>query len=138
MANTINVTPNLWVLSGSGIHVRYSTIAWPGPAGGPHLIYQGATTLSFSGNQIRSVDVADLGVIVSVTLQLTVDAGSTTFSVLLPQTTLVQQSPSSSVPVTTEGITTHHAGPLLPPAQGQHEFYTVTRLTGSASHVLAL
>jgi len=139
MAPIQNVTPNLWILAGNGIHVRYSNVAWVGPAGGPHLIYQdNGRTLNFTGDQIRVGQLADLGTVISVTLQATVDAGSTSFSLLLPQTTLVQPGPPSSVPISTVGITTHHAGPLLPPAQGQHEFYTVTQLTGAASHVLAL
>ena len=41
--------------------------------------------LSFAGSDIRTVDVADIGTIVSVTLKITVDVGSTTFSVFIPR-----------------------------------------------------
>jgi hypothetical protein len=55
------VAPNLWDLTGNGIHVRYSTVGWPGPAGGPHLLYQaGGHTRNFSGNEIRVVTLPDL------------------------------------------------------------------------------
>ena len=95
-----NVAPNQWDVAGGSIRVRYSTVALVGPAGGPHRLYQdGFRNLKFSGDQIRVSNVADLGSIVSVTLQLTVDAGSTTFSLLLPQTNIVQQGPVSSVPI---------------------------------------
>ncbi len=130
--------PNQWDVAGGAIRVRYSTLAFPGPAGGPHLFYQdGVHNLKFTGNEIRVVGVPDLGSIVSVTIALTVDAGSTTFSMLLPQTHIVQQGPVSSVPVTTEGIITHHAGSIVPPVlHGQNEFYSVLALRGTASHIL--
>jgi hypothetical protein len=129
------VAPNLYSLAGGGLHVSY-TIS--GIAGAPHLTYQDATrTLSFSGTQIRTVDVPDLGTVVSVTLVLTVDTGSTTFSVLLPAVQLASGvGPVSSVPVSTDGITTFHRFSVIPVLNhGQREFYTVTPLTGTASRV---
>lgn len=134
------VEPNSWDLSGSGVHVRYTNVALPGPAGGPHLTYQHTHGVAkqFSGNEIRSLLVPDLGMVVSVTLQMTVDAGSTTFSLLLPNTSILLQGPISSVPVHTDAITTHHAGPLAPIlAHGQKAFYSVVSLSGTASHVMA-
>ena len=138
MANPQSAAPNQWDVAGGTIRVRYSTLPLLGPAGGPHLFYQNGThNQKFSGDQIRVVAVPDLGTIVSVTIQLTVDFGSTTFSLLLPQTNIVQQGPVSSVPVSTEGVITHHSGPLAPPLlHGQHEFYNVVALHGTASHVL--
>ena len=137
MPPTQFVAPNLWTLTGDGIYVRYSTIPLLGPAGGPHFIYQ---TLKFGAEDIRTVNVPDIGTLVSVTINMTIDTGSTTFTLLLPLTNIVQQGPVSSIPVTTEGITTTHAGPFTPPVpfgHGQQEFYTVTQLTGTASHVMA-
>jgi hypothetical protein len=135
------VSPNLWTLSGSGITIRYSTIPLLGPAGGPHLFYQNSltlTTLTFGKTDIRDVTVPDLGEIVSVTLQMTIDTGSTTLSLLLPFVNIVQSGPISSVPVSTDAIITTHSGPFGPPlGQGQKEHYTVMPLTGTASHVLA-
>jgi hypothetical protein len=140
MTQTAFVAPNLWSLSGNGIHVRYWTFTLGPIRQGdepPHFTYHDSfRTLSFHGNEIRSVDVPDLGTLVSVTLVLTVDTGSTTFTVLLPRVNIISEGPFTSVPVSTEGIRTVHAGPLGPPfGHGQEEFYTLISLTGTATHV---
>ena len=126
-------TPNLFSLSGGGLHVEYTTTGFDGR---PHLTYQDSLrTLSFSGDEIRSVSVQDLGTVVSVTIMLTVDAGGTTFSVLLPGVNL--PGPFTSVPVNTDGITTHHAFSIIPALNhGQREFYSVTPLHGIATQVV--
>jgi hypothetical protein len=123
--------PNLFELSGGGIDVTFL----PSGAGGvAHFSYQDAhRSLQFSGDQIRSVDVPDLGTVVSVTLVLTPDSGSTTFSVLIPQVNLDNQH-GSSASVCTDGITTHHRFSLIPQLlRGQLERYHVTPLYGTAS-----
>jgi hypothetical protein len=130
MTPTAFVAPNLWSLSGGGIHVRYWTFTLGPIRQGdepPHFTYHDSyRTLSFHGNEIRSVNVPDLGTLVTVTLILTVDTGSTTFTALLPRVNIVSDGPSTSVPVSTEGVRTVHAGPLGPAfAHGQEEFYTL-------------
>jgi hypothetical protein len=139
MSQTAFVAPNLWSLSGGGIYVSYWTFTLGPIRQGdepPHFTYHDShRMLSFHGNEIRSVDVPDLGTLVSVTLVLTVDTGSTTFTVLLPRVNIVSQGPSTSVPVSTEGVRTVHAGPLGPFGHGQEEFYTLISLTGTAAHV---
>jgi hypothetical protein len=119
------VQPNLWILQGGGIHIRYSTA-------GPNFFYQDAVrTLDFKGNQIRVVQVPDLGTLVSVTVFLTVDSGSSTFTVLLPTVNLPAQ-PFSSAPVSTDGISTSHHFSILQAFQhGQQEFYSVTPMNGT-------
>ena len=126
--------PNLFELTGHGIDVRYLPV---GAGGLAHLSYQDAhRALQFTGDQIRKVDVPDLGTVVSVTLSLTVDAGSTTFSVLIPQVNLDNQH-GNSAPVRTEGITTHHRFSIVPQLlRGQLETYHVTPLHGTASLVI--
>ncbi len=126
--------PDLFVLSGGDLHVSYST---SGIDGRPHLTYQDAhRTLSFTGDQIRAVEVPDLGTVVSVTLVLTADSGSTTFSLLVPRVRLPGGQP---VPVSTEGITAVHRFSLIPALnQGQTDAYRVTRLAGTASLVFFL
>ena len=141
MPQTQFVTPNQWTLSGGGVLVRYSTE--PIIFGGTHFSYQDGQqpTLTFNGNEIRTVDVADIGTLVSVTIIRTVDTGSTSFTLLLPRVNIVQQGPVSSASVTTWGIRTAHAGPLSPPfpfGHGQQDFYTVFELCGTASHTLVL
>jgi hypothetical protein len=142
MSSVEFVSPNQYSLSGGGMHIRYSNLALVGPAGGPHLIYQDSQrALTFSGKDLHTVSVDELGDVVSVLLFNTIDTGSTTLSVLLPAVNIVSQGPVSSVPVTTEAIVTTHSGPFSPPlsppfGHGQRAFYTVTRLDGTASHDL--
>ena len=121
---------NNFSLSGGGIHVDYSSTSINGQ---PRLAYHDAVrNLSFAGSDIRTVDVPDIGTIVSVTLTITVDVGSTTFSVLIPH---VLVSAGQSNPVTTDAITTIHKMPFAPQLPGQLELYRVTRLTGVAQQV---
>jgi hypothetical protein len=123
------VQPTIWDLSNAatGLLVSYSVA-------GPHLHYhQGSVILDFTGSEIRVGEVPDLGTLVSVTIFLTVDSGSTTFTLLLPSVTLpAPPALPAAVPVTTDGITTLHRFSLFP-QNGQQEFYTVTPLQGTAS-----
>jgi hypothetical protein len=117
---------NRYDLSGKHLHITYLP---HGTAGKPQFSYQDLQqTLSFSGDEIRSAET-EIGMLVSVTLRMTVDTGGTTFSVLLPH---VDVPAEQSSPIQTFGITTLHKFSILP-VSGQHDFYTVTRLHGSAS-----
>ena len=69
---------------------------------------------------------------VSVTLVLMVDVGSTTFSLLLPHVVLPMQGHAATV-IHTEGITTVHHSFLVPIGHTQREVYTVTPLRGTAA-----
>ncbi len=121
-------TPNLYQLSGKHLDITYST---SGIDGKPHFSYQDLQqTLSFSGDQIRSVET-EIGTLVSVTIRLTVDTGGTSFSLVLPHVSIPGEQ---SVPIQTFGITTLHRFSILP-ITGQRDFYTVTRLHGSAARV---
>lgn len=125
------IQPNLFVLSGGGLHVTYST---SGIAGQPHLNYSSAfITHNFTGSQLTTT-TTPIGTLVTVTIMMTVDSGSTTFSLLVPIVNL--NAPFDSVQVTTEGITTHHRFSVIHAAMhGQIETYSVQELTGTASHV---
>jgi hypothetical protein len=127
-ANQATQSPNLYQLSGKHLNITYST---SGIDGKPHFSYQDLQqTLSFTGDQIRSVET-EIGTLVSVTIRMTIDSGGTTFSLLLPRVNIPGEQ---SVPVQTVGITTLHRFSILP-INGQLDFYTVTRLNGSASRV---
>ena len=130
MPQTPTVTPNLFQLSGHHLHVTYSP---SGMDGKPSMTYQDThQSKSFKGDEIRTVE-CDLGTLVSVTLRLTVDVGSTTLSVLIPR---MRISPMSAAAVHTECITTVHNMPFAPQAvQGQLDTYTVTNLHGTAQAV---
>ena len=125
------IQPNLFVLSGGGIHVTYTTNGFDGQ---PHFTYSSPfVTHTFSGNQIKTEPSA-IGTLVSVTILHTVDSGSTTFTVLIPRINLNQ---GEALAITTEGITTHHRFSIFPPAMhGQLDTYAVVTLTGTAQHVL--
>lgn len=127
-------SPNHYQLSGGGISITYLPV---GAGGLSYLQYQDAQrTLNFTGTQIRKVDVPDLGSVVSVTLTMTVDTGYTSFSVLIPQTSL-QNTAGASAHIRTDGITTVHRLGLIPVVGlGQDELYTVTPLHGTASSVI--
>ena len=125
------VQPTVWNLSNTatGLQVSYSVA-------GPQLHYhQGSVIQDFTGKDIRVAEVPDLGTLVSVTTHMTVDSGSTTFTLLLPRVNLpAPPALPAAVPVTTDGITTlHRFSTVLALQHGQQEFYTVTPLQGTAS-----
>ena len=124
------VTPNTFQLSGHHLHVTYSSTSIDGK---PTLTYQDAHNgKSFRGDEIRSVE-CDLGTLVSVTLRMTVDAGSTSFSVLIPRMRINQNEHAA---VHTECITTVHNTSFAPQTlMGQVDHYTVTSLRGTAQAV---
>lgn len=124
------VTPNLYQLSGQHLHVTYTTT---GLDGRPTLTYQDAHQgKSFKGDEIRAVE-CDLGTLVSVTLRLAVDTGSTSFSLLVPH---MKIAPGTSAPVHTDAVTTMHrlsVATLL--THGQLDTYSTMALQGTAQAV---
>jgi len=125
------MAPNMYQLAGGHLSVTYSTTSINGQ---PHLNYQdGSQTLSFIGNQIRQTKT-DIGTLVSVTVRMAADSGSTEFSLLVPAVKLTD--PSSPAIIHTYGITTVHKFSTVAAANhGQVENYTTTELSGNASLV---
>lgn len=123
-------TPNLFHLSGAHVHVTYASSGVDGKA---HLTYQDAAqTLTFAGDQIRAV-ATDAGTLLSVTLRMTVDSGSTSFSLLIPRT---QVPVGESAPIHTLSITALHRFSVVPAFnQGQLDTYATQALHGNAQHV---
>jgi len=129
---------NQYHLSGGGLTISYFPYGLGpiGPAGATQLVYQdGHRSLRFTADEVRTVDVPDVGTLVSVTIQESIDIGSTSFTLIVP----VVQLPDglgASAHITTDGITTTHR--ILAGAIGhaQTETYVVTRLTGTASRGL--
>ena len=124
--------PNLYELNGKHLHIIYSTSSIDGR---PHLTYQDAhQTLTFKGDDIRTVPT-EIGKLVTVSLRRTVDSGSTSFTILVPDVTLDQ---TNLAHVSTEGLTTLHRFSVVPAFNnGQKELYTVTPLHGTARFVLS-
>ena len=129
------VSPDVYHLSGGGISISYQ----PFFAGDqPSLTYQDQyRTETFRGDAIRSVEVPDFGTVISVTLTRTVDVGSTTLSVVLPDVALPTNI-GASAPLSTVCITTLHRMQDAPGlVLGQREVYTVTPVAGLAALVRA-
>lgn len=124
------VTPNLYELTGPKLQVTYATSGFDGK---PSLTYQDASQAkSFRGDEIRSLE-SDLGTLVSVTLSMTPDLGSTTLSLFIPRMRIVQ---GTSGTVRTECVTTLHSTSFAPQTlRGQLDTYTVTDLHGTAQAV---
>ena len=132
MAATVTFTkPNLYTLHGGGIHVSYSTSGFDGK---PHFTYQDVHgSQSFSDTQIN-VAGTPIGDVVTVTIRRTVDAGSTSFSVLIPTVNLTGLGHPEHIH--TDGITTIHRFSIVPAFnQGQTELYHFTPLSGTAEQV---
>ena len=97
-----------------------------------HLVYQDASrSLAFYGEEVRTVEVPDLGNLVSVTIVETEDTGYTSFSLPVPDVDL--PADQSSIFIHTEGITTIHRIFAALIAHPQSKMYTVTPLNGTAA-----
>jgi len=119
--------PNHYSLTGSEVHVSFAT---SGPDGEPMLNYQDSFRMSsFAGEQIR-LNQGDLGLVVSVSIMQTVDAGHITFSVMLPAVNLPGGQP---VHIETIGVTTFHRFSIIFPLMGQLETYSSISMVGTAA-----
>lgn len=131
-----NIQPNRFVLKSSDgkTKVEYETTSFIGQ---PVLnLTQGPGPIRhFAGSQIRQLNT-EIGTLVTVTTQMTIDTGSTSFSVLIPAITLTGISDHETL--ATEAMITAHSGPNSIPATGVHEKYQFIQMTGEASLVIAL
>ena len=132
-----NISPNRFVLQSSDgkTKVDYETTSFVGQPVLNLTLGPGGPIRHFAGSQIR-IRNTEIGTLVSVTTQMTVDSGSTSFSVLIPAVTLT--SISNHKTISTEAIITHHTGPNSVPITGIHETYKFIPLSGQASFVFAL
>ncbi len=128
-------TPNQYHLQGGGISVSYYPDGFGPPVldrGSLIFVYQDAhRSQSFFSDQVRTVKVDDRGMVVSVTRGESVDTGSTTFSLLVPDVQLPDQQ--TSVFIRTKGITTVHRVFVALIGHPQAETYRVTALDGRAA-----
>ena len=131
-----SILPNRFLLQSSDgkTKVDYETISFIGQ---PILnLTQGpGPTRHFAGSQIRAINT-EIGTLVTVTTQITIDTGSTSFSVLIPAITLTSISDNKSF--ATEAIITSHSGPNSVPVTGVHETYQFIPMKGHADFVIAL
>lgn len=129
--------PNQYHVHGGGISVSYYPEGFGPPVEGRGsliFVYQDAhRSESFysDGANVRTVKVDDVGTVVSVTIVESIDTGSTTFSLLVPDVELPDGQPS--VFICTEGITTVHRVFVALIGHPQAETYEVTKLDGTAA-----
>jgi hypothetical protein len=125
-----NLEPNQFSLSDRHLKINYST---SGIQGRPTLSFNdGNETLDFQGDEIRVLNT-EIGKLVSVTIALTVDSGSTEFSFLIPQIEVAGQGTQQAFE--TVGIKTVHKVSLGPQPPGVREKYEVHYLKGTAESV---
>jgi hypothetical protein len=131
-------SPNQFHLHGShllGYSIRisyYPDGVGPVTTDGPIILayHDAQQTQTFRKNRTEVVPVAGLGTCVTVTIRPTVDADSTTATLLVPRVALAAGQPAR---VQTELITTLHHGPDSGFGDPQRDHYSVTPLSGEAS-----
>ena len=123
------VSANRFDLHGRNVTVTYGEA---GANGKPYLTYVSADqSLTFKGDQIRILNT-DLGKVVSVSIRMTIDAGSTSFTILVPR--VLVPNGSTKTPIKTVGITTIHKFSVIPLfMKGQDDLYTTVALSGTAT-----
>ena len=124
-------TPNLFNLSGEGITVTYSTTSIDGK---PRFTFtRGQKTLSFSGDQIESISINNVGTLVSVVIANIPDKSVTTFSILLPA---IRLQSSKKQAFRTIGVITESKTTIAGPPPGVQQTYKIVALRGSAQAVV--
>jgi hypothetical protein len=99
----------------------------------PGLQYQSHNYLrDFPPAETRITDT-EIGSLVTVTLNGTVDNGSTSFTLLMPRVN-VGLGKLNQAYIRTIGITTVHR-PGAPPFNGQAEIYSIAELDGTAEFI---
>ena len=123
------VTSNRYDLHGGNITMTYGEC---GADGKPYLNYSDSNlSRLFKGDEIRVIKETDLGTLVSVTIRITIDTGSTSFTVVIPR---VKKNDGQNAPtnMVTIGITTVHRFSVVPALlMGQIDNYTAVTLTGT-------
>ena len=122
---------NLFELSGDGIQVTYSSSSIKGSQ---LLSYQdGTINCRFSGEEIRS-EATEIGELLTVTLEHTVDSRAVTFTLILPVVTVMPASGGARIEV--PGITTTTHMTIAGPGVGTQKTYFQVNLIGTAQVVV--
>jgi hypothetical protein len=121
--------PNMFVLSGRGVHVSYSSQSI---GGGATLTYQDTQTgRTFSGTEIRTV-TNEQSELETVSIRVSVDTGYTSFTLVVPRVNL---EAGHAAHVDTVGVIGVHRATVDTPTTGQLDTYRTVRLSGTASFV---
>lgn len=122
---------NLFELSDGSIQVTYMS---SGLDGNPLFSYRdGTMNCQFSGDEIRSV-TTEIGELLTVILEQTVDVRTVTFTLVLPLVTVLPGSAGAHIQVIGITTTTHTsiAGSVL----GPQKTYSPVTLNGTAQAVV--
>jgi hypothetical protein len=132
-----NIKPNRYLLQSSdgATKVEYETSNFIGQPSLNLTQGPGGPIRHFGGSQIRARN-SEIGTLITVTTRLTVDTGSTSFSVLIPAISLTAVGDQKTF--STDAIVTSHTGPNSFPLTGVHETYQFIELKGEANFVLSL
>lgn len=124
------IQPNEYLLRGLDVEVNYLTSGFENQ---PYFTYNdGQQVLTFKGPDVRVLNT-EIGQLVSVTIRMTVDTGSTSYSVLIPAINLADRATPEKFH--TVGIRTVHKTILVLPSTGPRETYHVDHLEGTARSV---
>src|SRR5690349_14549298 len=125
-----NIQPNRFVLQSNDGHTKvdYETTSFIGQPTLNLTLGPSGPIRHFSGSQIRVLET-EVGKLVTVTTAVSIDTGSTSFSILIPAITLTGTPDHQSF--NTEAIVTHHTGPNSVPQTGVHETYTFIPMKGT-------
>jgi len=120
---------NVFELTGNNLQISYSArgpfIDQPGLQ--PTFTYQDQEqNLAFSGEQLRTQQ-SEMGTLVSVSLKISIDAGATILTLLLPTITMGEMT---AQPFETYAVVTQTFGIL--PRVGARQVYNVLQLNGTA------
>jgi hypothetical protein len=122
---------NLFELSGDDIQVTYSSSSF---AGSPLFSYRdGSINRQFSGQDICSVK-AEIGELLTVTLEQIPDLRTVTFTLILPVVTVLP--PSAGIHIQVPGLTTTTHTTIAGPPLGPQKTYTQVNLKGTAQAVI--
>ena len=132
MFTTDNLTrANLFELSGESIQISIGSTTL---LGGPGFSYRDQTTnQSFQGEEIQIIETA-LGQEFTVTLERIPDLRTVTFTLVLPNVTVLQQSRGTCIQ--TFGVKTTNATSIVGPLPGPQKQYSVALLSGTAQFVV--
>jgi hypothetical protein len=120
---------NKFVLKGHGVEVDYTIGVTPGI---PAFLYKDETISKDFPSSAVHTDQTVLGDLVTVPLEVSVDAGGTTFSVFLPTFDVPKDT---TVEFNTIGIYREVRGPIIRPAQQKVTWRTI-QMHGMAQTVI--
>lgn len=127
----VNSEPNKFTFTNDTVLITYQAIHFIDRPDLPALTYQATdSTLTFHREEIRTQE-SEIGTLVSVTLQKSVDAGATILTLLLPQIRLINTTEQSFQSM---GIITRTFG-ILPLEGVQQVYEEVLQLYGVATLV---